>query len=181
VQESWAERFHELFRPRFESYANADLEFRLGTPPDDEVARLHVVAVDPEGLIVVCRSVEEWRFLPGGRRELGESLAETCRRELREEAGCVVLGEPSPVFAYQQATSRNEAPHRTYFTHPVSAWGYVVARVQVTGPPTNPADGEAVVEVRRLPPEEAANWLRVHDEEHADVVLLARAMGLLNP
>jgi hypothetical protein len=26
---------------------------------------------------------------------------------------------------------------------------------------------------------QAATWLRVHDEEHADVVLLAEAMGLL--
>jgi 8-oxo-dGTP diphosphatase len=180
VRDGWANEFPQLFRPRFESYANADLEFRLGMPPDEEVARLHVVAVDPQGLIVVCRSVEEWRFLPGGRREPGESLAETCRRELREEAGCLVVGEPSPVFAYQQATSRNEAPHRPYFTHPVSAWGYFVARVEVTGPPTNPADGEAVVEVRHLPTTEAAGWLRVHDEEHADVVLLAQAMGLLH-
>lgn len=179
--DDWAERYPELFRPRFEAYANADLEFRLGEPPDEQVARLHAVALDPAGLVVVCRSVEEWRFLPGGRREPGETLAELCRRELREEAGCTVLGDPSPVFAYQRATSRNLEPYRAHVTtHPVSAWAYVVAHVEVTGPPTNPADGETVVDVRSLPATEAAAWVRVHDQEHADVILLAEAMGFLS-
>jgi 8-oxo-dGTP diphosphatase len=176
----WAERFPDLFRPRFESYANADLDFLLGEAPDEQVARLHLVAVDHDGLVVVCRSVEGWRFLPGGRREPGETLVELTRRELREEAGCEVIGDPDPVFAYQRATSRNPEPHHPHFTHPVSAWAYAVARVRVTGPPSNPPDGEAVVEVRRLPPATGAEWLRVHDVEHADVLLLAEAMGLLS-
>jgi len=177
--DEWAALFPELFRPRYERYANADLEFRVGDPADDEVTRAHVVAVDPDGLVVVCRSMEEWRFLPGGRREPGETLAELCRRELREEAGCAVLGDPGPVFAYQRATSRNRTPYRAHFSHPVSAWAYVVAQVEVSGPPTNPEDGERVVEVRQMPAHAAAAWLRVHDSEHADVLLLAEAMGLL--
>ena len=168
-----------LFTPRFEDYANADLEFRLGAPPDERVSRLHLVALDPDGLVVVCRSVEEWRFLPGGRREEGETLAQTARRELREEAGCELIGGLGRVFAYQRATSYNPEPHYPHFPHPVSAWAYAVARVELTGPPTTPEGGESVVEVRRLPAPEAADWLRVHDEEHADVVLLADAMGLL--
>src|SRR3954464_9312883 len=147
----WAARFPVLFRPRFEGYADADLEFRLGAPPDHEVSRLHLVALDGDGLVVVCRSVEEWRFLPGGRREPGETVAETARRELREEAGCTLLGDLGPVFAHQRATSRSAAPFRAHVSHPVSAWAYAVARVEVSGPPTNPEDVESVVEVRRLP------------------------------
>ena len=175
----WAARFPALFAPRFESYANADLEFRLGAPPDADVTRLHVVALDPGGLVVTCRSVEEWRFLPGGRRQEGETLAELLRRELLEEAGCEVVGEPGPVFAHMRATSRNGEPHQAHFPHPESAWAYAVARVALAGPPTVPDDGEDVVEVKALPPAQAADWLRVHDEEHADIVLLAEAMGLL--
>jgi 8-oxo-dGTP diphosphatase len=175
----WAARFPALFAPRFESYANADLEFRLEAPPDEDVTRVHVVALDAAGRVVVCRSVEEWRFLPGGRREEGETLTELVRRELLEEAGGEVVGEPGPVFAHQRATSRDPEPFRAHFPHPVSAWGYAVARVELTGPPTIPDDGEEVVEVMALPAAEAARWLRRHDEEHADVVLLAEAMGLL--
>jgi len=103
VVTDWAGRFPRLFRPRFEAYANADLEFRLGAPPDARV------------------------------------------------------------------------------THPESAWAYAVARVEVAGPPTNPEGGETVVEVRQMPAADAAEWLRIHDDEHADVVLLADAMGLLTP
>jgi len=63
----------------------------------------------------------------------------------------------------------------------VAAWAYAVARVEQTGPPTVPEGGEQVVEVVTLAPAEAAGWLRVVHAEHADVVLLADAMGLLRP
>jgi 8-oxo-dGTP diphosphatase len=181
VGEAWAERFPELFRPRHEAYANADLEFRLGTPPDEQVARLHVIGLDEDGLVVACRSDEGWRFLPGGTREPGESLPELVRRELLEEAGCTLLSDPEPVFAHTFARSRDPAPFRSHLPHPESAWAYAVARVERTGAPANPPDGETVVEVVALPPLEAAARLAVWDEvEHAQVVQLADAMGLLD-
>ena len=49
-----------------------------------------------------------------------------------------------------------------------------------SGPVSNPADGEVVVEVLSLPVDEAADWLRVHEDEPADVLLLAEALGLLS-
>jgi 8-oxo-dGTP diphosphatase len=178
--ETWAERFPDLFRERFEAYANADLTFRLGAPDDALVARLHLVAIDPDGLVVVCRSLEGWRFLPGGTREPGETLTELAARELLEEAGCILRG-PVEVFAHQQSRSRNPAPYRSHLPHPEAAWAYATARVHRAGDPTNPPDGESVVEVLALPLAQAAAWLRVHDGEHADVLLLADALGLLSP
>ena len=65
MQDPWAARFPELFRPRFETYAGADLAFRVGAPLDELVARIHVIALDEQGHVAVCRSVEGWRFLPG--------------------------------------------------------------------------------------------------------------------
>jgi 8-oxo-dGTP diphosphatase len=49
----------------------------------------------------------------------------------------------------------------------------------VVGPPENPPDGEHVVEVLVLPPDDAAAYIEVHDPMHADVVRLAQAMRLL--
>jgi len=183
MRSDWADRFPELFRPRYESYANADLEFRVGTPPDELVARVHVIALDERSQVVVCRSVEGWRFLPGGTREPGESLSQLVRRELLEEAGCTLLGEPDPVFAYTFARSRRPVPYRPHLPHPESAWAYAVARVEQTGNPANPPDGETVVEVLALPPNAAAAWLAEweDDPDHGRVMRLAIEMGLLVP
>ncbi len=174
----WAARFPSLWDVDFQPYANADLTFRLGVPVDALVTRLHLVAQVSDGRVVVCRSEQEWRFLPGGRREVGESLTELAARELREEAGCELRGAIE-VFAHQAVHSRNPAPHHPHFPHPWSAWAFATAPVEQTGPPTNPPDGEPVVEVRTLPVADAAAWLRVHEEEPADVLLLAEALGLL--
>jgi 8-oxo-dGTP diphosphatase len=175
---AWAARFPGLWALDFQPYANADLAFGLGLPDVGLVTRLHVVAQVADGRVVVCRSGQGWRFLPGGRREEGESLARLAARELREEAGCALLGEIE-VFAHQDVRSRNPEPHHPHFPHPRSAWAFGTAAVEVTSPPTNPPDGEPVVEVLTLPVDEAADWLRVHEDEPADVLLLARALGLL--
>ena len=55
-----------------------------------------------------------------------------------------------------------------------------MASVEVVGEPLNPPDGESVVEVLALPPADASVWLREHDAEHADVVVLASQRGLLS-
>jgi 8-oxo-dGTP diphosphatase len=131
-------------------------------------------------LVLVCRSAESWRFLPGGTREPGETVTELAARELLEESGSVLRG-PVDVFAHRLARSRNPAPYRPHLPHPEAAWAYATARVERLGDPSNPPDGESVVEVLALPVAEAATWLRVHDAEHADVLLLAEALGLIRP
>jgi 8-oxo-dGTP diphosphatase len=161
------------------AYANVELTFTEHPPEADDVSRAHVVAVTADGDVVVCRSVEEWRFLPGGTREPGESIGDLIARELREEAGCELRGEPVFLGRYV-ATSRNPAPYRPHLPHPVASWAFYVVPVELVGEPLNPPDGERVVEVRTLPAGEAAGWLRQHDPIHADVVLLATERGLLS-
>ena len=161
------------------AYANVDLAFTVDPPEVDDISRAHVVAVTADGDVVVCRSVEGWRFLPGGTREPGESVRDLIGRELREEAGCASSGEPVFLGRYV-ATSRNPAPYRPHLPHPVASWAFYVSPVERVGEPLNPPDGETVVEVLALPPDDAAAWLGEHDSVHADVVLLAVERGLLS-
>lgn len=79
---AWAERFPRLFAPNHVAY----VEFTTSSSETDDVNRLHLVAVTAEALVVVCRSAQGWRFLPGGTREPGESVHALAERELLAEA-----------------------------------------------------------------------------------------------
>lgn len=173
----WETRFPGLFAPTYIDYANADVVFSTDDFPDPLISRLHCVAIDPEGRVIVCRT-EEWRFLPGGTREPGETLEQTAIRELIEEAGARITG-PVSIFGGQLATSRNPEPYRPHQPHPISCWAFAVTTAEITGPPQIPDGGEQVLEVLTLKPDDAAAWLDGHDQVCADVVRLAVAMGLL--
>lgn len=84
--ERWAKRFPALFAERYVEYADARVRLSTEHPPEDLINRLHLVAETADGSVVVCRSVQDWRFLPGGTREPNESLIGLAARELREEA-----------------------------------------------------------------------------------------------
>lgn len=127
----------------------------------------------------MCRSSQGWRFLPGGTREPGESLLDLARRELVEEAGAALLGGLLH-FSAHLVDSERDKPYRPHLPHPRAYWGYAVARVQITGPPLNPPDGETVVEVLTLPPSQAAEYLDDEDPIHADVLRHADALRLLH-
>jgi len=166
-----------LFRETYVDYADSRLRFTTAPVPDELVSRLHLVAVTSDNDILVCRSQQEWRFLPGGTREPGEDLSQLAARELAEEAGARLLTDPRYVGAHAAVTAR-AAPFRPHLPHPLTYWAYATAAVERTGEPSNPTDGEQVVEVRQLPPEQAAAYLEHHDPMHADVIRLAQAMGL---
>lgn len=172
--------FPNLFRETYVDYAGCRTRYTTDTAPEHLVARLHLVAVTADGDVVVCRSEQGWRFLPGGTREPGESLHDLARRELMEEAGAVLDGEPR-YFAAHVADSDRGEPFRPHLPHPRTYWAYATAQVRLVGEPTNPEDGESVVEVLTLPPTAAAEYIEDHDLVHADVVRHAVALGLLPP
>ena len=175
----WPALFPQLFEESYVDYAAARVAYFTGLAPEELVSRLHVVAVTEQVEVVVCRSVQGGRFLPGGTRERGESLLELARRELAEEAGAALRGGLVH-FSAHQADSEADSPYRPHLPHPRAYWGYAVGRVEITGPPLNPPDGEDVAEVLTLPPREAAAYLGEDDPVHADIVRHADALGLLH-
>jgi 8-oxo-dGTP diphosphatase len=176
----WCERFPDLFRDAYVEYADCRVRYTMEPVPEELVSRLHLVAVTADGRVVVCGSEQGWRFLPGGTREPGESLNDLARRELAEEAGAVLHGEPR-CFAAHVADSNQQQPYRSHLPHPRAYWAWAIAAVEVVGAATNPPDGESVVEVLTLPPAEAADYLEEYDRVHADVLRHAVAMGLVRP
>ncbi|GAA1564857.1 hypothetical protein GCM10009789_18030 [Kribbella sancticallisti] len=178
--QNWTEQVPELFAPAFWGWGELDVRFSTEQPPDELISNVHVVA-RTEGGIVVCRNDLGWRFLPGGTREPGEAIVETARRELLEEAGARLLGPLTWVGAHR-ADHRRPGPYRPHLPHPVSYWINVVADVVIDHEPTNPADGEQVLEVVVLPADEAIAYLDAMDDNQGvmgNVVRLAQAMGLI--
>ncbi|TWD80514.1 8-oxo-dGTP diphosphatase [Kribbella amoyensis] len=176
--QSWAERFPELYAPGYWAWGELDVQFGTEQPPDELISNVHVVARS-EGGVVVCRNDLGWRFLPGGTREPDEPILQTARRELLEEAGATLLSDPIWLGAHR-ADHRRPEPYRPHLPHPVSYWATVVADVAVDAEPGNPEDGEQVVEVLVLPPDEAVTYLAAHpDGVMAETLRLAQAMGLV--
>ena len=175
----WSKVFPRLFEDAYVDYAAARITYVEGAAPEDLVTRLHVVAVTDQVEVVVCRSAQGGRFLPGGTREVGESLLDLAKRELIEEAGAALSGALIH-FSAHRADSELQKPYRSHFPHPRAYWGYAVGHVRVTGPPSNPPDGESVVEVLTLPPGRAADYLAEEDPLHADVFRHADALGLIH-
>jgi 8-oxo-dGTP diphosphatase len=146
----WSARFPDLFRDEYVDYAPwIRVRFTTEAVPQELVSRLHPVAVTPGNEVVVCRSDQGWRFLPGGTREPAKSLADLARRELIAEAGAELTGEMR-YFGAHVADSMRPEPFRPQLTRQRACWAYVVAPVEVIALPESPPDAEHVVEVLTL-------------------------------
>jgi 8-oxo-dGTP diphosphatase len=177
----WRERFPNLFaRSPFEwggvAAGGLEIQFSLELPPDELVSNVKVVGRAAGG-VVVCKSDQGWRFLPSGTREAGETVEETAQRELLEEAGASIVGALNWIGAFE-VRHPGPRPYRPHLPHPISYWLYAAADVDFQGRPTNPPDGETVIEVLTLPPLDAVDYLAGFDDgQLTEVLRLAIAMG----
>jgi len=75
---------------------------------EDSLLKFAVIISDTGGKWVFCKHRDRDTYeIPGGRRETGESILETARRELREETGALEF-EMHPVCVYS-VTGRTRA------------------------------------------------------------------------
>jgi 8-oxo-dGTP diphosphatase len=166
-----AGRFPLLFGPQRWEWAGADAQFSTIPPEDPLVTNIHVVCFVGDR-VVVCREERSFWFLPGGTREENETIEECVARELREEAGASLRGPLSWIGAHHCVTD-HPTPYRPYQPHPEKAWLWCWADAVLDSEPTNPDDGEKVVEVRAAEPGEARRLLNSGDGWLPELVSLA--------
>lgn len=76
------------------------LEVKFYDTVDDTLLKFAVIISKSDGKWVFCKHKERDTYeVPGGHREVGESIIETAKRELQEETGAIRF-EMKPVCVY---------------------------------------------------------------------------------
>ena len=86
------------------------LEVQFYDSVPEELLRFAVIISKTDGKWVFCKHRERDTLeVPGGRRELGETIPETARRELREEPGAIDFSlRPVCVYSVKGKNSINK-------------------------------------------------------------------------
>jgi 8-oxo-dGTP diphosphatase len=168
-------RYPRLFAPDRWEWAAIDVTFTLRLPSDDLVQSVHVVAFRGND-VVLCRDERPlvW-FLPGGTREVDETVDSCIRREFAEEAGGELVGDFHRFGAHIGVSERAE-PYRPHLPHPRKAWLWGWAECELGGLPGNPAGGETVTEVRAAPLSEAIRLACTDNSWGGELVALATSL-----
>ena len=83
---------------------------------EDALLRFAVMITKSNGKWVLCKHRERDTYeFPGGRREPGEDILETAKRELKEETGAVKFEiKPISVYSVTGKTRANESGEETF-------------------------------------------------------------------
>lgn len=86
------------------------LEIKFYDHVEDELLKFAVIISKADGKWVFCKHKERDTYeVPGGRREVGETIFETAKRELREETGAIHFDmKPVCIYSVKGKTRVNE-------------------------------------------------------------------------
>ena len=87
------------------------VEVKFYNTVEDSLLKFAVIIAKTEGKWVFCKHRERDTFeVPGGHREIGETILENAKRELREETGAVVFDiKPICVYSVKGKTKVSES------------------------------------------------------------------------
>ncbi len=135
-------------------------------PLAELISNVNIVPFDESGWLIIRQQIG-WGIV-GGTLEPGETYVETLTRELMEEAGCELVN--FDILGALRMEFLTERPYRPHLPFPISYRLLVVGEVRRVARPTNPEDGENILEVATFPLEEACQRLGKRPD---DGVLLA--------
>jgi 8-oxo-dGTP diphosphatase len=124
-------------------------------PPLELIVSARAILAGPGGTVFVFDD-NGLHVLPGGRRVGAEPLLEALAREIGEEVGCSILGEPEPLGFFEL---RNTGPKPAEYAYPYPQNFHVVFRA-AAGPVTR-APVDPNVRNGRFVPREAALELEI--------------------
>lgn len=147
--------FLHLFEEHSWSWGPVKTLFEPGEPPAELVSNINIGPFDDAGWLIVRQEVG-WGIV-GSTLEPGETCMDTLTRELLEEAGCELVS--FEILGALRMEFLTEQPYRPHLPFPVSYRLIGVGEVRRTSRPTNPADGEEILEVATFGLEEACRRL----------------------
>jgi ADP-ribose pyrophosphatase YjhB (NUDIX family) len=100
-------------------------------PPLDLIVSARAVLIAEDGKVFVFDD-DGFHVLPGGRRENAEPVLAALAREIREEVGCEIVGEPRPLGFFEL---RNDGPRPEGHPYPYPRNYHVVFKA-LAGPVT---------------------------------------------
>ena len=106
-------------------------------PPLELIVSVRAVLTGQDGMVFVFED-QGLHVLPGGRREKSEHVLETLAREISEEVGCAIVGEPQPLGFFEL---RNDGPRPEGHPYPYPRNYHVVFKATagpVTRAPVDP-------------------------------------------